>query len=232
MTPKPRYLFPQHPKSGILIAPQQLEEYEAQGHWLAQLKFQGSTSILWVYNDQFMIWNRLGEPFTNYKAKEGMRKCIQSLKLQPDTEYVFNGELLHTKAKHKSSGKQAATDTIVLFDVLYIKRYLAVEQLEERLALLTDICRDPQVYDKDKQGLIVAHEDESQIWLAETYYDDFNYHFWKFVDEDAQNNDRYPLIEGLMLKRKGSTNIGFGSKPVDVTWMTRCRKLKDKIYTL
>jgi ATP-dependent DNA ligase len=229
---KPRYLFPQHPKSGILIAPQQLGDYEAQGLWLAQLKFQGSNSILWVYNDQFMIWNRQGEPFTNYRAKEGMAKCIKSLFLEPNTEYVFNGELLHTKAKNKTSGKQAVTDTIVLFDILFAGRYLFAESLEHRLAMLTNICLHPRAHDKDKQGLVVANEDGSQIWMAETFYDDFEYHFWKFVEEDAQQNDRYPLIEGLMLKRKGSTNVGFGTKPVDVTWMTRCRKRKDKTYTL
>lgn len=229
---KPRFLYPQHPKSGILTAPQQLDDYEAQGHWLAQLKFQGSNSILWVYNDEFMLWNRQGEPFTLYKAKESMRDCIRHLKLTPDTEYVFNGELLHTKAKSKTTNKQAVSDCIVLFDILYIGRYLNTESLEQRLVLLNNICGDPQALDKDKQGLVVVQQEESQIWMAETFWDEFAYNFWRFVEEDSQKNDRYPLIEGLMLKRKGSTNVGFGTKPTDVTWMTRCRKRKDKTYTL
>lgn len=228
---KPRFLYPQHPKSGILIAPLQLDDYESQGHWLAQLKFQGSNSVLWVYNDEFMLWNRSGEPFTTYRAKESMKKCIQQLKLERNTEYVFNGELLHTKAKSKTSNKQAVTDTIVLFDILYAGKHLN-EPLEQRLALLNLICNDPKTHDKDKQGLVVAKQEESQIWLAETFPDDFSYHFWKFVDTDASGNDRYPLIEGLMLKRKGSNLVGFGTKPVDVTWMTRCRKMKEKTYTL
>jgi hypothetical protein len=229
---KPRLLYPQHPKSGILLAPQQLDDYDAQGGWLAQLKYQGSNSVLWVYNDEFMLWNRQGEPFTTYLAKDGMRKCIQSLSLEPNTEYVFNGELLHSKAKNKTTGKQAATDTIVLFDVLFIGKYLHKETIEQRIEILKRLCGNPQVVDKDNQGFIVAMEEESQIWMAETFENDFNYHFWKFVEEDAQGNDRYPLIEGLMLKRKGSTNVGFGLKPIDVTWMTRCRKRKDKTYTL
>jgi hypothetical protein len=232
MNPKPRFLYPQHPKSGILVATNLLDDYEKQGNWLAQLKYQGSNTVLWVYNDQFMMWNRRGEPFTTYKAKEGMRKCIQNLDLAPNTEYVLNGELLHTKAKNKTTNKQVVTDTIVLFDVLYVGTYLSAEPLEQRLVILKNICRNPQTLDKDKQALIVASEDESQIWMAETWDNEFSYHYWRFVDEDSQNNDRYPLIEGLMLKLKGSTNVGFGTKPTDVTWMVRCRKRKDKTYTL
>jgi hypothetical protein len=228
---KPRFLFPQHPQGGILIAPHQLNTYESQGTWIAQLKFQGSNCVIWVYNNEIAIWNRQGKPFTNYTIQNGMRKCFQTLNLKPNVEYVFNGELLHTKAKSKITKQQAATNTIVLFDILYAGKHLT-ETLEQRLALLSEICNNPQKLDKDFQGLIVAQQEESQLWLAETFYDEFSYHFNRFTGKDTKGNDLFPLIEGLMLKQKGSTNVGFGNKPIDVQWMTRCRKLKPKTYTL
>jgi hypothetical protein len=200
---KPRFLYPQHPKTGVLIAPQQLNLYESENRWLAQLKFQGSNCVLWVFNGEISLWNRQGKPFTHYKITESMKECIRSLNLKPDTEYVFNGELLHTKAKSKTTGKQVVTDTIALFDVLFIGKYLLTETLEERLLLLNDICRNPKEYALDNQGLLVVRNDESQIWLAETFDKEFSYYFYYFFDTDAKGNDRYPLIEGLMLKLKG-----------------------------
>jgi hypothetical protein len=113
---------------------------------------------------EMIFWNRQGKPFTHYKITESMKECIRSLNLKPDTEYVFNGELLHTKAKSKTTGKQVVTDTIALFDVLFIGKYLLTETLEERLLLLNDICRNPKEYALDNQGLLVVRNDESQIF--------------------------------------------------------------------
>ena len=227
-----RYIYPQHPKSGILIPPTRLEEYEGQGRWLAQLKFQGSNSVIWFRNGELEIWNRHGKPFSQFKNNRALTECFLKLKFEVDAEYVFNGELLHLKAKNKTTGKQAVENTVVLFDILYINRHLTSETLEQRLAILADLCGHPRQHDKDKQALVVSQEGESQLWMAETWDKDFPYHYWRFVDDDARGNDRYPLIEGLMLKLKGSKNVGLGTKPIDVTWMARCRKRKDKSYTL
>jgi hypothetical protein len=229
----PRYLYPQHPASGILIASQQLDDYEAQGKWLAQLKFQGSNCVVWYCNGNIAFWNRRKQPMTSFRPKDdGMLHCFRNLNLQVDTEYVFVGELLHTKVKSKITNKQVVDNTIVLFDILFVNKYLYKETVEERLAILTDICRDPQTYAKEKMALKVNEYKGSQLWLAETFYEEFAYNFWKYVDEDDRGNDRYPLIEGLMLKLKDSTNVGFGTKPIDVNWMVRCRKKKEKTYTL
>lgn len=227
----PRFLYPQHPKSGILISPHQLDDYEKDDIWIAQLKYQGSNAIIWVYNDDLMMWNRQGEPFTTYTITQDMRDCFKKLNLKNNTEYVLVGELLHTKAKSKITGKQAVDNTVVLFDVLYAGKYLINETIEERLKLLDSICKTPSSYDKDKQALVVCKSGNSQIWMAETFQNEFSYRFWSFVD-DENGMDRYPLIEGLVLKMKGSKNIGFGTKPTDVNWMVRCRKKKEKVYNL
>jgi hypothetical protein len=146
-----------------------------------------------------------------------------------DTEYVLDGELLHTKAKYKATGKQAAQNVIVLFDILYAGKYLTIPTNMERLAMLQEVA-PPVEMEPKKRALLVAKEGESQVWLAETFHDDFSYRYWEMYDFDQYGNDKYPEIEGLMLKQKDAKNTSIGTRPNDVSWMLRCRKTKEKMY--
>lgn len=226
----PRFIFPPHPFSALKIPPETLHQYEAQGVWLAQRKFNGSHAIIWVYQDQVAMWNRRGIPFSTYRITENMKKCfLYGLNRDYDTEYVFDGELLHTKAKLQTTGKQAVENVVVLFDILFEGKHLSNHTVLDRLDLLRKIA-PPGGLEPKNRAFFVTNYGESQIWLAETFFDDFSYHFWEMNDINDKGIDMHPEIEGLMLKSKESKNTAIGTRPNEVNWMVRCRKNKKKLY--
>lgn len=227
---KPKFLFPAHPSPNMKITPQMLDSHEAKGAWIAQRKFNGAHCVIWIFQDQVQMWNRQGEPFGTYQMTEGMKKnLLYGLDRDYDTEYVLNGELLHNKAKLATSGRQAVENVVVLFDVLYAGKYLTNMTTLERMDLLSEIALASELEPK-KRALKVCENFESQLWLAETFYDDFSYRFWELYEHNDNGDDLYPEIEGLMLKMKDAKNTSIGNKPNDVLWMIRCRKTKEKMY--
>jgi ATP-dependent DNA ligase len=229
-TKAPRFLFPPHPAPNFKITPEMLPQHEAQQVWLAERKFNGSHCIVWVYKNQVALWNRRGEPFGNYQITQGMKNCIlYGLDRNYDTEYVLDGELLHNKAKIKTTNKQAAENVIVFYDILYAGKFLTNLTTTERIDLLYKIA-PPNGLENKGRAFKVDENDESQIWVAEVFYDDFSYHFWEMYDFNDKGEDQYPEIEGLVLKMRSAKNTGIGSRPNDVPWMIRCRKPKEKMY--
>lgn len=228
---KPRFLFPPHPAPSVKITPEMLDEYDAQGAWIAQRKFNGAHCVIWLYKDEVQIWNRRGEPFGLYRMTEGMKKCLlYGLNRNHDKEYVLDGELLHHKAKIESTGKQAVENAIVLFDVLYAGKYLTNLTTLQRLDILHELAPHVGHELPKKRALRVSNYEESQLWLAETFYNDFSYRFWEMYEYDDKDRDLYPEIEGLMLKVKDAKNTNIGVRPNDVLWLLRCRKPKEKMY--
>lgn len=230
MTRNPRFLFPPHPAPNLKIPPEMLTQHEKQGVWLAQRKFNGAHCIVWIYRNQITIWNRRGEPFGNYQLPNGMKQCFfLGLNRDYDTEYVLDGELLHNKAKIKTTNKQAVENTIVLYDVLYAGKYLPTLTTQERIQLLYEIAPGKELEPKKRAFTVDACE-ESQLWVAETFYEEFSYRFWETYDYNERDEDQYPEIEGLVLKQKDAKNSSVGIRPNEVTWMLRCRKTKEKMY--
>ena len=77
------------------------------------------------------------------------------------------------------------------------------------------------------RAFLAKQEGESNSWLAERFYDEFFYHFDECMDEE-KGVDKYPEIEGLILRLKNSK---LHSNPKrDVEWIMRCRKPKNKVY--
>ncbi len=226
----PRFLFPAHPAPNIKITPEMLPQHEAHGAWVAQRKFNGTHVVVWVHQNNVGIWNRKGEPLSTYQLTEEMRRCLlYGLDRDYDTEYVLDGELLHTKAKLKTTQRQAVENTIVFYDVLYAGRNLTTLTTLERLDLLYKIAPPDELETKGR-AFKVETCGESHIWVAETFYDEFSYHFWEMYEYNDRGEDLYPEIEGLVLKQKNSKNTSIGTRPNDVTWMVRCRKTKENMY--
>lgn len=226
----PRFLFPPHPAKNLKITPDMLTSYERQKAWVAQRKFNGTHVVIWLYQDQVAMWNRRGQPLAQYQMTPKMEKMLLTcFNRNHDTEYVLDGELLHTKAKLQTTNKQAVDNTVVLFDILYAGKFLSNLTTLERLEVLNAFAPN-QGLEPKKRALFVSSYDESQIWLAETFHDDFSYRFWEFYDYDTNGNDRHPELEGLVLKNKLAKNTSVGNRPNDVLWMLRCRKTKEKMY--
>jgi hypothetical protein len=227
---KPKFLFPPHPAPSLKITPEMLNQHEEQKAWLAQRKFNGSHCVVWIYQNQVVTWNRNGEPFGNYQLTKGMKDCfLLGLDRDYDTEYVLDGELLHNKAKIKTTNKQAVENTIVLYDVLYAGKFLTNLTTVDRMKLLYDLAR-PKGLEEKNRAFKVDSYNESSLWVAETFYDDFSYRFWEMFEKNERDEDQYPDIEGLVLKQKEAKNTSTGTRPNDVKWMLRCRKTKERMY--
>jgi hypothetical protein len=226
----PRFIYPPHPSKHLKITPQMLDQHERQKAWVAQRKFNGTHVVIWLYNDKVAMWDRRGITLSSYQLTPQMEKMLLTCFNRDDNkEYVLDGELLHTKAKLKTTKKQAVDNTIVLFDILYAGKPLTDLTTLERLDLLAEVA-PTQGMEQKKRAQFVSCYDNSQVWLAETFYDDFSYRFWEFYDYDSNNNDRHPELEGLVLKNSTAKNSNAGARPNDVLWMLRCRKTKEKMY--
>ena len=232
---EPRFVNPPHPSNTARIRREDLNTYERMGSYLAQRKFNGTHSVIWIYRDEAVMWDRRGVSQTLYKISPGMKACLLGLDRDPEKELVVAGELLHTKAKSKITDKQSATDTIVLFDVLYYGDHLTQMTQVDRLILLAQLCRKPTKKEPGTfsgataRAYIVSEIDTAHLWMAESFFDDFCYHFDEIIEKDRDGNDKYPEIEGLVLRLRES-RLQANSKG-DVDWLIRCRKFKDKVYT-
>jgi hypothetical protein len=198
-------MYPPHPY--IKISPKCLEEYEKTKKWIAQRKFNGTNILINIDIDRnIKLLTRHGTPPKLFSLSKSHIDQILSLNLEDKKEYWFNGELLDHKTKNYK-GK------IILFDIIYEGGYLVRVKQVDRLQILSDICGNPiELEESNKIALKVT----SDIWLAENWNDNFNFHFEEFINLDE--------IEGLMLREKESLNNNFGAKKYDVSWMVKCRK--------
>lgn len=201
-------LYPPHPESKI--SSHKLEQYERTGEWLAQRKFNGTHILLYVSKDRKVgIFTRHGTPPAIFSLSKSHVQQILSLNLELGKDYWLNGELLDHKTKSKSyKGK------IVLFDVLHAGSYL-IKKLDQsqRLDLLSEICNHPTELES-AGGIALKVTDD--IWMAETWRDNFQKHFQEFLHLDE--------IEGLILRKARSFIDNFGQKQYSVPWIVRCRK--------
>jgi hypothetical protein len=138
--------------------------------------------------------------------------------------------LIHGQAVSDITGTQALRHCIVLFDLLWLGKPLLTEGFQERYNMLQSICGKPQTLEPKKRGLVIKEVGESKLWLAETFPDDFAYHFYEFYEFDEQGRDQFPEIEGLVCKKAKNSALRLGNVPYDVDWMMRVRKTKDKVY--
>lgn len=222
-----RYIYPPHPGPKAKLTRNALSSMDTRT-WVAQLKFNGIHAVIWTDGQRCEIRDRRNTNLTLYKLTREMESLICGL--HDGKELVLDGEILHTKAKR--NGQQVVTNTIVLFDVLYEGGIgTSQKNVVQRIADLERICKHPRDKEPGERGNIVGINGESQLWLAETFTNDFQFHFDSFFDFDANGKDRYPEIEGLMLKMK-TGKLGIGTREYDVDWIVRCRKAKPKSYTI
>ncbi len=231
-TVKPRFMFPPHPGKNMKMLASDLDAYEKQGGWLAQRKFNGSHAVCHLHRGLLTMWNRQFQPFTYYKMTEEMVACLNSLNIDPEVEYIFDGELMHTKAKYTNTGVQAITDTVILYDLLFMGEALLHDDYGTRYAKLAGLCKSPTTLEPKGRALQATNVEKSNVWLAELFTDEFTDRFYEMYawTDASKTHDLYPEIEGLVLKREKDSYIDHGGRPYDVNWMMRCRKEKKKTY--
>jgi hypothetical protein len=232
-----KFYFPPHPGPKQKIRREDLPQYEKLGRYFAQRKFNGVHSVIHVFDDTVEMWDRRGARQTLYTLTSSMIELFMSLNIKHDKHYVFAGELLHTKAKSKITGNQAAINTIVFFDVLFAERYLNEESNVQRQTILKDICyNESQIsqgcyrLENKSRAFVVAANSESNLWLAKNFPDDFLFHFDEMFEfHPRTGEDKFPEIEGLILREKGG-KLTSGDRLEDVPWLVRVRKEKPKVY--
>lgn len=198
------FIFPPRPRGKI--DPDHLARF-AVGDWIAQWKYNGTRNLIHVEADRFVrLYQRHGKPHSQYKLDDATREQILSLDLVPGEGYILDGELLHAKSRDVKG-------IMVLYDVLYEGCYLAGTTVGDRIARLTRICRDPQLYEPGGRALRVA----GNIWLAPTFGPgDFASKYAQAIPD--------ALLEGLVLKRRDARLIELGGREYEVDWQLRVRK--------
>lgn len=198
-------IFPPRPKGRM--NPADLPRYESSGKWLAQRKFNGCRNLIHIAPDgKIQAFSRYGDTHKAFILTadyvDQIRDCLN---LQNSTEYWLDSEVM---TKTKGAGGE-----IVFYDILQAGRYLfgRPNQLE-RLSMLSDICGNPKNLEPGK----IALEISPNLWLAESFHDDFVSRF-----NEALPDDR---IEGLVLRKKNSALDNFGAKYYETSWLLRCRK--------
>jgi ATP-dependent DNA ligase len=199
-------MYPPRPKHKI--RPSDLAKYEAQGIYVVQRKFNGTRTTIHVEGGNITTWTRHNTPHKQWELTEDVANQIRSLNIKADSEYWFDAELLNNKTTTPHYKNR-----VVLFDVLHAGRYLfGKPNLLGRYDILSEICGHPQ--DLEPQG--IALRVTENIWLAETFHENFEERFKDFIEMDE--------IEGLVLKKAKSALDNFGVKEYEIGWQLRCRK--------
>jgi ATP-dependent DNA ligase len=194
-----RYIYP--PRPAITVHPRQLCELEATEKWWWQYKYDGDRMVVSVEKGKISLGNRYGKFYPPYKHPT-LRAAIQKLALPVDKTYYLDGELL------EPSGQPPI---LVLFDILYCEKELLAATQEQRFDMLADLCQHPKTLCADK----IAFEISPGLWLAIHGDKNFLQHF--------QETANHKLVEGVLLRRKGSCLHNGGSGGYDVDWQIRCR---------
>jgi ATP-dependent DNA ligase len=199
------FIYPPRPKGRL--DPKLLSKYE-DGRWVVQRKFNGTRTLIHIVGKTVVFWNRHAEQHKQFDFGPKFVAEILSLNL-PENEYWLDGELLATKTKTPEYKGR-----VVLYDVLQAGKYLfgSPDQMA-RVAMLRDICRNPQTLEPN-HGL--ALKVTENVWMAQTFEKDFVAEYERFL--------HCPEIEGVVLRRRDSTLDSFGRKEYEVNWQIRCRK--------
>ena len=194
------YIAP--PRAEAKIPVGMLNLYE-EGGWLAQIKKNGTNSVIFVPPDRVpFAYNRHGE---RHKAWEFDKESAALFARLPGKNwYVFNAELLHNKV---SDGPR---NTNYLHDVLvHDGTYLLGRSYAERYNLLS------KTFGRSISGDAYTHFVlNEQTWLAKSLLKGFKQIFKEKLAEEED--------EGLVLKDpRGvlSTTDGKGAP-----WMAKIRK--------
>jgi hypothetical protein len=201
-------MFPPRPKSRI--RPVELPRWERQGGWAIQRKFNGTRTLIHVTPSlKVEAWRPGKKSHLQWVISPEIINQVLSLNIERGKEYWFDGELMNNKTSNSTYKNK-----IIFFDIIQAGRYFFKSpDLLGRQKLLFEICGNPVTLE-DSRG--IALKVTNNIWLAETFFDNFTDRWKDFIDFDE--------IEGLVLKRMKSTIDNLGNKEYDVDWQIRCRK--------
>lgn len=182
-----RYIYPCRPANSV--SPEELNFWDNKS-MLAQLKFNGSNTLIFTNGDILRVMGRHNQLLSNFHISkdEIIENLYKPLNINGNW-LVLNGETLN-KSKLDERGI-TFNQKFILFDILvYDSNYLVGKTFQERVNLISDIYGEK---DSEKEYLWKISEN---IFRVKSYYSDFKKIFDKYTQID--------LIEGLVLKRMNS----------------------------
>jgi ATP-dependent DNA ligase len=195
-----KYFYPE--RAGLMHKDQPLfETLSNNPDWIAEPKYNGSRLQLhYLPDNSWQFWNRHGQKMS-YTPSPELLHDLNGLKLRG--YWLLDGELRHNKVKgvnHRVVIYDVfVADGIILSDIPFIQRRLALEQLFK--------CSGPSVSDI--------------LDLTWQYSTNFRQEFDKYKDNQE--------IEGLVIKNlKGKLNLGRTSSPKS-TWQWKVRKANNSV---
>lgn len=200
------YIWPPRPRTAVPF--DYIVRYR-DGRWLAQLKLNGTRSLVAVSPEgDAEFWNRHKERHRAWTPPKWIIDAVRE-RFTCGKWVVLDAELLHSK--HAS-----VKDTLYLFGALVLDgQYLVGESYETCYDGLVEACGRPTA-DVPGYGGFVAEVGRG-LWMARMIPQDRWGEAWAVAQEN-------PIIEGLVLKRH-KARLEFGrSENNNGSWMIRCRK--------
>jgi ATP-dependent DNA ligase len=182
-----KYIYPCRPANAV--TPDDLELWD-NGSMFAQLKFNGSNTLIFTNGDIVRVMGRHSQSLSNFaiSKEEIINSIYRPLNINGNW-LVINGETLN-KSKRDENG-QVFNQKLVLFDILvHNSDYLLGKTFQERAELLQKLW---VTHTTTKDYLLGISEN---IFLAKSYMTDFKELFNEYTKID--------MIEGLVLKRKNA----------------------------
>ncbi len=182
-----RYIYPCRPANAI--DPEDLNFWD-NGTMKAQLKINGSNTILFTNGETLKVMGRHNQNLTNFQisSDEIIENLYKPLNLKGKW-LVLNGETLN-KSKQDEKG-DVFNQKMILFDILvFDSDYLVGKTFEERIDLLDNLYGQKP---SDKNYLYGISDN---IYHSKSYENGFRNLFDVYTKID--------LIEGLVIKRKNS----------------------------
>jgi hypothetical protein len=203
-----RYIYPCRPQNAV--TPDDLTFWDRSNSLFAQLKFNGSNSLIFTNGDFLRVMGRHGQILTNMQLKkdEVIENLYNSLNLNGGW-LVLNGEYLNKNKKDERG--ISFNHKFILFDILvYDSEYLVGKTFDERIELLYSL------YGKNNSEKDFLYGISDNIYMAKTYYSDFKSIFDHYT--------RIELIEGLVMKRKNAKLEIANSEKNNWRSQLKCRK--------
>lgn len=174
-----KYVYPPRPENTF---PRPGMDKFDDGTFLAQPKFNGSCTEVYIGNDLWRVMNRHKAELSGFKiSREEIKKLI------PNTgSNLIVGEYMN-KSKKDEFGK-IFNHKLVIFDILVLdNEHLIGKTFQQRLDILTDMFK---FVDENEYSYKIT----DNIYMTKTFYKGFG-EIWDSLT-------KIDMIEGLVLKRK------------------------------
>lgn len=182
-----KYLYPTRPANAI--PPEDLNLWDNKS-MVAQLKTNGSNTLLFTNGEKIRVMGRHNQLLTNFQISndEIINNLYKPLNLN-GSWLVLNGETLNKSKRDESN--VIFNQKFILFDILvFDSEYLVGRTFGERVQLLDNL------YGQNSSNKEYLHGISENIYRVKSYDSDFKNLFDIYTKID--------LVEGLVLKRKNA----------------------------